>query len=75
MFSVDLDAYLARIGYQGPREPSLATHRELVVRSDAGTQKRLVETADELVGVLADHFGLRFPASTRFGAPGSPWPV
>lgn len=32
-------------------------------------------TADELLGVLAERFGLRFPAGTRFGEGERPWPT
>lgn len=32
-------------------------------------------TEDELLAVLAEQFDLRFPAATRFGAPGVPWPA
>lgn len=39
----------------------ILTHRELA-------------TPDELLAVLAENFGLRFPSGTRFGPPGSPWP-
>jgi N-hydroxyarylamine O-acetyltransferase len=50
--------------------------RELSIREgDGQSAKREIASPDDLLGVLADHFGLRFPASTRFGAPGSPWPA
>lgn len=34
-----------------------------------------IRDAEELLGILDEHFGLRFPPGTRFGPPGSPWPV
>jgi N-hydroxyarylamine O-acetyltransferase len=34
-----------------------------------------IADADELLRVLADEFGLTFPAHTRFGPPGSLWPA
>lgn len=42
--------------------------------ADGAATTRALETPDELLAVLADSFGLRFPAGTRFGPPGSPWP-
>ncbi len=51
-------------------------NRELTERHrDGRAKKREIATADELLGVLADQFDLTFPAGTRFGAPGAPWPV
>lgn len=51
-------------------------NRELSIREgDGQSAKREIGSPDELLEVLAEHFGLRFPASTRFGAPGSPWPT
>jgi N-hydroxyarylamine O-acetyltransferase len=43
--------------------------------SDGRSETRVLASADELLAVLAEHFGLHFPAGTRFGPPGSPWPV
>jgi N-hydroxyarylamine O-acetyltransferase len=37
--------------------------------------RRPLRTGDELIEVLAAEFGLHFPAGTRFGPPGSPWPA
>jgi N-hydroxyarylamine O-acetyltransferase len=37
--------------------------------------RRQLRTGDELLDVLATEFGLHFPVGTRFGPPGSPWPV
>ena len=51
-------------------------NREFTVRQrDGRSEKRTLATPDELLAVLAEHFGLHFPAGTRFGPPGSPWPV
>jgi N-hydroxyarylamine O-acetyltransferase len=50
-------------------------NREFTIRyADGRAEKRLLTTPDELLAVLADHFGLHFPPHTRFGPPGSPWP-
>lgn len=35
---------------------------------------RTLASADELLKVLRESFGLEFPPGTRFGPPGSPWP-
>ncbi len=49
--------------------------RELTVRHKDGTAvKREIASPEELLSVLEENFGLRFPAGTRFGPPGSPWP-
>ncbi len=32
-------------------------------------------TENEQLAVLAEQFDLHFPAGTRFGAPGVPWPA
>jgi N-hydroxyarylamine O-acetyltransferase len=45
--AIDLDAYCARIGYDGPREPSLAVLRELNARHPAQIP---FETLDPLLG-------------------------
>lgn len=51
-------------------------NRELTLRRrDDRAEKRELATPDELLAVLAEHFGLRFPAGTRFGRPGAPWPA
>ena len=47
------------------------THR----RGAAILERRELATPEELLEVLAQHFGLHFPAGTRFGPPGSPWPA
>ncbi len=51
-------------------------NHEFTIRqaADGEAQKRTIESPDELLAILAEHFGLHFPAGTRFGPPGSPWP-
>lgn len=47
------------------------THRrgpEILERFD-------IADPDQLLDILADRFGLRFPAGTRFGVPGAAWPT
>ena len=49
---------------------------ELKVRArDGHATTRTVTSPDDLLVVLAEHFGLRFPPGTRFGPPGAPWPT
>jgi len=52
-------------------------NRELTVRhADGRVDRREIADPDELLAVLAEYFGLRFPAGTRFGARADvPWPV
>lgn len=51
-------------------------NRELTERHrDGRSEKRELATPAELLAVLATDFDLHFPADTRFGAPGAPWPV
>ena len=48
---------------------------EFTIRdADVHANKRTIHSPQELLDVLAEHFGLRFDAATRFGPPGSPWP-
>jgi len=50
-------------------------NRELVTRyADGRADKRVLESPDELLAVLAEKFDLNFPAGTRFGPPGAAWP-
>ena len=50
-------------------------NREFTIRhADGRAEKRELATPDELLAVLAENFGLHFPAGMRFGPPGSPWP-
>jgi N-hydroxyarylamine O-acetyltransferase len=49
---------------------------ELKIRGrDGRAEVRPVASAEALLALLEAEFGLRFPAETRFGPPGSPWPV
>lgn len=51
-------------------------NRELTLRERDGTsEKRMIHSADELLTVLHERFGLRFPANTRFGPEGEPTPA
>ncbi|MDI1320940.1 MAG: arylamine N-acetyltransferase [bacterium] len=50
-------------------------NREFTRRRGAEVlEQRELTSPEELLAVLAEHFGLHFPAGTRFGPPGSPWP-
>lgn len=49
---------------------------ELKTRAGSGEAAVLkISTAEQLCEVLLESFGLRFPAGTRFGAAGVPWPT
>lgn len=51
-------------------------NREFTERArDGAATKREIASPDELLAVLAGRFDLHFPAGTRFGAPGAPWPA
>jgi N-hydroxyarylamine O-acetyltransferase len=51
-------------------------NREFTLRHrDGRAEKHELRTSDELLVLLAEHFGLDFPAGTRFGASGAPWPT
>jgi N-hydroxyarylamine O-acetyltransferase len=51
-------------------------NREFTVRhADGRSETRMIDGPEALLAVLAEHFGLHFPAGTRFGPPGSPWPT
>jgi len=63
----------ARAGLDGTRRT--ISNREYSFRHpDGRLEKREIATPDELLEMLAREFGLHFPAGTRFGPPGSPWP-
>ncbi len=60
---------------------TLADRRYTLVNSEFNTrhadgrvERRTIATANELLAILADYFGLHFPPKTRFGRPGAPWP-
>ena len=42
---------------------------------DGRAETRNIESPEELLALLAEHFGLNFPAGTRFGQRGAAWPV
>lgn len=64
---------VARAGADGTR--LTVNNREFTHRQGAKIiERRDLATADELLDLLASHFDLHFPAGTRFGPPGSPWP-
>ena len=64
----------ARAGLDGTRRSLL--NREFTHRRGAEIlEQRELATPDELRATLAQHFDLHFPAGTRFGPPGSPWPA
>jgi N-hydroxyarylamine O-acetyltransferase len=50
-------------------------NRELTVRRrDGHADRRVIATPEELLGVLADRFGLAFPVGTRFACDALDWP-
>lgn len=64
---------VARAGADGTR--FTINNREFTHRQGAKIiERRDLATADELLDLLASYFDLHFPAGTRFGPPGSPWP-
>lgn len=56
------------------RHYTLANHGFNIRHADGRVEKTVIASADELLDVLRSRFGLHFPAGTRFGPPGSPWP-
>lgn len=51
-------------------------NRELTVRDQGGrAERRMIESPDELLAVLAEHFGLEFSAGTRFPCEALDWPA
>lgn len=64
---------VARAGADGTR--FTVNNREFTHRQGTKIiERRDLATADELLNLLARHFDLHFPAGTRFGPSGSPWP-
>jgi len=64
---------VARGGLDGSRRT--LRDREFTCRfPDGRVEQRTIATPEELLQTLAEEFGLHFPAGTRFGPPGSPWP-
>ena len=64
------------IGRAGPAGTRFVIrNNEFIHRRGAEALQRCeITTPEQLLELLAGHFGLHFPADTRFGAPGSPWP-
>ncbi len=65
---------VARAGRDG-RRFTLLNDQFKVRERDGRAATQTIGTAAELLAVLAERFELHFPAGTRFGAAGSPWPV
>ncbi len=65
---------VARAAAEGQRLSLLNDEFSLRDRYGAATVRRLT-SAPELLELLSKQFGLSFPAGTRFGDLGSPWPV
>jgi N-hydroxyarylamine O-acetyltransferase len=50
-------------------------NRELTRRErDGSAERRVIESPDELLAILAEQFGLGFPPGTRFSCAGLDWP-
>lgn len=50
-------------------------NRELTLRArDGSAERRMIDSPDELLAVLAEHVGLAFPPGTRFPCPALDWP-
>ena len=65
---------VARAGTDGRRLTVL--NDEFSIRQrDGNAEKRQIASPAELLEILDEHFGLRFPAGTRFGSTGAPWPA
>ena len=63
----------ARAAPEGQRLTLLNDEFSRRDRSGVAATRRIA-SADELLDVLRNEFGLSFPAGTRFGGPGNPWP-
>jgi N-hydroxyarylamine O-acetyltransferase len=51
-------------------------NRELKLRgSDGRAESQPIASPQALLAALAEHFGLHFPAETRFGGGPMPWPT
>jgi N-hydroxyarylamine O-acetyltransferase len=65
---------VARAGSDGRRYTLL--NRELKIRErDGASTLHTLRSPEELLALLAEHFELHFPAGTRFGSAGAPWPT
>ncbi len=64
------------VGRAGPAGTRFVIrNNEFIHRRGADVLKRCeIATPEQLLALLAQYFGLHFPAGTRFGASGSPWP-
>jgi N-hydroxyarylamine O-acetyltransferase len=65
---------VARAASDGARV-TLLNDELKIRRRDGRAESRTIATPEELLEILDGHFGLSFPAGTRFGPPGSPWPT
>jgi N-hydroxyarylamine O-acetyltransferase len=54
-----------------PEERRTLVNRELSIERADGTERRTLSDDDEVLRLLADSFGLRFPPGTRFRVPGA----
>lgn len=63
----------ARAAPEGVRR-SLLNREFTVRRGEQILERRELGSPEELLAVLAEHFGLHFPSGTRFGGPGADWP-
>ena len=54
---------------------TVLNHEFTTRHADGRADKHEIKSPDELLAILEEHFGLRFPPGTRFGPPGSPWPA
>lgn len=66
---------VARAGANGER--LTISNAELTVRRGAEgiVDRRVITSPEELLSLLDELFGLRFPPETRFAIPGATWPV
>ncbi len=53
----------------GPEERRILINREITIERASGSERRTLADDDELLALLAESFGLRFPAGTRFRVP------
>jgi N-hydroxyarylamine O-acetyltransferase len=52
-----------------PEERRTLINREITIERASGSERRTLADDDELLALLAESFGLRFPAGTRFRVP------
>jgi N-hydroxyarylamine O-acetyltransferase len=66
---------VARAGEGGTRYSIL--NDEFTIRREAEgiVERRVIATPEQLLSLMEEYFGLRFPPETRFAAPGATWPV